>query len=65
MAVFYKITRKEDVSVVAGYENEIIWIKSKSKDEREYIVLDKEDWEAIIWNYQEMMETRKKKKGKN
>jgi hypothetical protein len=64
MAVFYKITRKDDASVQAGYENEIIWIKSKSKDEREYIVLDKEDWEAIIWNYQEMMETRKKK-GKN
>ena len=67
MVVFYKITRKDDASVVAGYENEIIWIKSKSKDEREYIVLDKEDWEAIIWNYQDMMENKNKnkKKGKN
>ena len=64
MAIFYKITRKDDVSVVAGYENEIIWIKAKSKEERKYIVLDREDWEAIMWNYQEMMEARKKKKGK-
>jgi hypothetical protein len=64
MVIFYKITRKDAASVVAGYENEIIWIKSKSKDDRKYVVLDREDWEAIMWNYQYMMENKNKKKKK-
>ena len=64
MVIFYKITRKDAASVVAGYENEIIWIKSKSKDDRKYVVLDREDWEAIIWNYQYMMENKNKNKKK-
>jgi hypothetical protein len=66
MRVFFKQTRSpsEGDSVEASYENECIVLKSTSEEDMEYIVFDRSDWEAIIWNYQEMMENKNKKGGK-
>ena len=65
MKVFFKQTRQpsEGDSVEASFENDCIVLKSTSEEDMEYIVLDKADWEAIISNYQGMMETKNKKKG--
>ena len=66
MKTFFKQTRNpsEGDSVEASYENDCIVLKSTSEDGIEYVVLDREDWEAIISNYQGMIDNKKKKGGK-
>jgi hypothetical protein len=64
MKMFFKQTRNpsEGDSVEASFENDCIVLKSTSEEDLEYVVLDKSDWEAIISNYQGIIETENKKK---
>ena len=66
MKVFFKQTRQpsEGDSVEASFENDCIVLKSTSEEDMEYIVLDKADWEDIIWNYTCLQEENKKKGAK-
>lgn len=59
MQTIFKITRKDGDSVEATMEKGIVIIKVDAEDsENEYVVLDKVDFEAIIFNYLHSLENK-------
>jgi len=61
MEIFFKASYKDDDTIEASFDGEVIIVKIDTGDDLEYIVLDKADWEAIIWNYTCLQEENKKK----
>lgn len=61
MKVFYKATHEGDDNIEASTDGEVVIVKIDTGEDLEYVVLDKADWEAIIWNYQALQEENKKK----
>jgi hypothetical protein len=64
MKVFFKATHEDDDQIEASTDGEVVIVKIDTGEDLEYVVLDKADWEAIIWNYQALQEGNKKKGGK-
>jgi predicted aspartyl protease len=64
MKVFFKATHEDDDQIEASFDGEVIIVKVDTGEDLEYVVLDKDDWEAIIWNYQALQEENKRKGGK-
>jgi hypothetical protein len=61
MKIFYKATHEDDDQIEASTDGEVVIVKIDTGEDLEYVVLDKADWEAIIWNYQALQEENKKK----
>lgn len=65
MCVFYKVTRTDDDSIESSLEDGCVIIKSISNEGHkfdEHIVLYREDFEGMMWNYQSLQEEIEKKK---
>jgi hypothetical protein len=61
MEIFFKATHEDDDAIEASTDGEVIIVKIDTGDDFEFIVLDKADWEAIIWNWNCLQEENKKK----
>lgn len=61
MKTFFKATYEGDDAIEASTDGEVIIVKVDTGEDLEYIVLDKADWEAIIWNWTCLQEENKRK----
>jgi len=64
MEIFFKATHEDDDTIEASTDGEVVIVKIDTGEDLEYVVLDKADFEAIIWNYQAIDEKKNKKGGK-